>query len=341
MPSLRSTRSRKVQEENIEIKENLPTKKEQAASGKKVVSKNSTRAGRASKESAAKVLKEVNTKKENSSKGLQSKRSQRTKMVNEEEIKKQQNDETPKNQNEEMKENAIMTEESSSSSSSSSSSDSSTDSNEEDNEECSPSKKQKMNDPEPKKAKENENVNKQTNEIEEKTAEPSQEDGGEEEEKEKTAINTKVTKTKSISLKSHHTTNKDDNEETSTAGSKLPKQLLTVISNLYLNVGERLHLDFPPRCLDDLEFCHRHHYRSELPEAPITSQAHSLRSALQHYRYVLFINATTDMCHRGEFPGKGIFTKVMELVLVSGFMGNYQAAKIIFISKIYIKCPTS
>lgn len=122
-------------------------------------------------------------------------------------------------------------------------------------------------------------------------------------------------KNKSISLKSQNAAAKDAEE--SSSGNNLPKQLLTVISNLYLNVAERLHLDFTPRCLDDLAFCHRHHYRAELPEAPMTSQAHSLRSALQHYRYVLFINATTDMCHRGEFPGKGIFTKVIELVLVS------------------------
>ncbi|XP_073837899.1 uncharacterized protein [Musca autumnalis] len=106
--------------------------------------------------------------------------------------------------------------------------------------------------------------------------------------------------------------------------SNMPEQLLTVISNLYLNVGKRLRLDFHPRCLDDLAFCHRHHYHSDLPEAPIQTQARSLRSALDNYRYVSFINSTTDMVHRGEFPGKGIFMKIMELVLSINYSTKHQ-----------------
>lgn len=127
-------------------------------------------------------------------------------------------------------------------------------------------------------------------------------------------------KNPSFSLKSHgnKTNNREEEvEEEAIGNNNMPEQLLTVISNLYLNVGERLRLNFLPRCLDDLAYCHRHHYHSDLPEAPISSQAHSLRSALQQYRYVSFINSTTDMVHRGEFPGKGIFTKIIELVLVS------------------------
>lgn len=126
-------------------------------------------------------------------------------------------------------------------------------------------------------------------------------------------------KNPSFSLKSqgNKTNNREVEEEEAIGNNNMPEQLLTVISNLYLNVGERLRLNFLPRCLDDLAYCHRHHYHSDLPEAPISSQAHSLRSALQQYRYVSFINSTTDMVHRGEFPGKGIFTKIIELVLVS------------------------
>lgn len=102
------------------------------------------------------------------------------------------------------------------------------------------------------------------------------------------------------------------------AGKNFNQYLHQVISNLYLNIAERLKLDFSPRCLDDLAHCHRHHYRSDSPEAPISTQQHSLRSALQQHRYISSINSTIDMCYRGEFPGKGIFTKVIELVLVSG-----------------------
>ncbi|XP_013111245.2 uncharacterized protein LOC106089798 [Stomoxys calcitrans] len=124
-------------------------------------------------------------------------------------------------------------------------------------------------------------------------------------------------KNPSFSLKSQE--KKSEDTEESGSNSYMPEQLLAVISNLYLNIGERLRLDFLPRCLDDLAHCHRHHYLSDLPEAPIPTQAHSLRSALQQYRYVSFINSTTDMVHRGEFPGKGIFTKLIELVLSINF----------------------
>ncbi|XP_075163888.1 uncharacterized protein LOC142236535 [Haematobia irritans] len=123
-------------------------------------------------------------------------------------------------------------------------------------------------------------------------------------------------KNPNFSLKSQGNKTDDIDENTN---NNMPEQLLAVISNLYLNIGERLRLDFQPRCLDDLAYCHRHHYLSDLPEAPIPSQAHSLRSALQQYRYVSFINSTTDMVHRGEFPGKGIFTKIIELVLSINF----------------------
>uniref|UniRef100_A0A1A9WCX6 Uncharacterized protein n=1 Tax=Glossina brevipalpis TaxID=37001 RepID=A0A1A9WCX6_9MUSC len=127
---------------------------------------------------------------------------------------------------------------------------------------------------------------------------------------------TKFPKTKSISLKSqNNVSNKTEEPNSITSVNNLPEQLLSVISNLYLNVGQRLHLDFTPRCLDDLAHCHRHHYRSDSPEMPPRNQAQGLRTAFEQLRYVTSINLTTDMCLRGEFPGAAIFKKLLELIL--------------------------
>uniref|UniRef100_A0A1I8MMN6 Uncharacterized protein n=1 Tax=Musca domestica TaxID=7370 RepID=A0A1I8MMN6_MUSDO len=175
------------------------------------------------------------------------------------------------------------------------------------NKDISPPKKQKLDD------EQSEQQQKETEEEEAKSSEPGASNNIE------TKEETKNVST-GFSLKSQGVKVKDE-EETS---NNMPEQLLTVISNLYLNVGERLRLDFHPRCLDDLTYCHRHHYHSDLPEAPIQSQARSLRSALDNYRYVSFINSTTDMVHRGEFPGKGIFMKIMELVLSINYSTKQQ-----------------
>lgn len=316
MPVLRSTRFRKSKVENPEAKENVSEIDQQQ--GKQKANKNKN-AGREFKKVRI-VLKDIKGNKK-SVKGKM-----KTDLINEktEEIIKEDKPKSPASkeiavencdpENQQVEETDKRPEEPTP-----------TLKNSENNDEVIPNKRPKLDHEELKSIEgEKETIKNETGEkLQGETGEsdaslPQNTDKTELEEKPSSTTNTNanVSKTKSISLKSQINANKDAGDGDS-PGSNLPIQLLTVISNLYLNVGERLKLDFPPRCLDDLAFCHRHHYRAELPEAPITSQAHSLRSALQHHRYLSFINTTTYMCHRGEFPGKGIFTKIMELVLVS------------------------
>ncbi|XP_023306095.2 uncharacterized protein LOC111687847 [Lucilia cuprina] len=331
MPSLRSTRSRKEESENIEIKENLSSKKERQAN--KNSTNKTTRAGRAPKETGT-ILKEINCVKQNSSKSSNSRKT-KSKMVHERGNAQTQDKPLENTEGEltktigdkEVEQPVIVNEPMDVAE------------NIEDNDDCSPIKKQKMNEKELFEDDNNDDESEEANlSVEQEKNKHHFEKLTETEQnlvKDKAIANTS-SKNKSISLKSQTNTLKEPEEAAST-GSNLPKQLLTVISNLYLNVGERLHLDFPPRCLDDLAFCHRHHYRSELPDAPAPSQAHSLRSALQHYRYILFINTTTDMCHRGEFPGKGVFTKVMELVLSINYSTKHPNVNIPIFQQAYHK----
>ncbi|KAM7358470.1 uncharacterized protein ACRADG_003433 [Cochliomyia hominivorax] len=343
MPSLRS---RKVQEENIEVKknslssrssktldENIKAKKnsgkekEQVISDNKKVPSKGTHAGRASKETES-VLKEVNSEiKVNNTRSRKSK-TNKSKMVNEESSIEQQQDSTKESSTNSDNEKEKVSNENEVEQSSGDDPMNVEENRGGEEDECSPNKKLKMT--------EDEQIqNKDDNEIKNKEKKIA---ANENETSDRNAMSSSKNsmKTKSISLKSHRNTN-NDTDKSSATGSKTPRQLLNVISNLYLNVGERLHLDFPPRCLGDLEFCHRHHYRSELPEAPIPSQAHSLRSALQHYRYVLFINTTTDMCHRGEFPGRAIFTKVIELVLSINYVTKNPNVNILSYQQSYHK----
>uniref|UniRef100_A0A1A9VMV8 Uncharacterized protein n=1 Tax=Glossina austeni TaxID=7395 RepID=A0A1A9VMV8_GLOAU len=135
----------------------------------------------------------------------------------------------------------------------------------------------------------------------------------------------KSPKIKSISLKAQNNiSSKTEAPNPVTSANNLPEQLLSVISNLYLNVAQRLHLDFTPRCLDDLAHCHRHHYRSDSPEMPSRNQAQGLRTAFEQLRYVTSINLTTDMCLRGEFPGAAIFKKLLELILSINYTSKQQ-----------------
>ena len=309
MPILRSHKRIKTGVENLDVKENIS---EIGQENRKQNANKNTRAGRGRKATRS-VLKDLNSK-EDITEEAKNKKPVNGKMVNDGIDEKSELVVKTPQTNENVNETEAINK----------ASEEGMDviGNTEDNDEVSPNKKQKLDQDEPKINETTETVNNKTEEKVQQSGEteanqPENADNQEAEEKPSinSTVNASVSKSKSISLKSQINSNKDSGD-TGAASSNLPKQLLTVISNLYLNVGERLRLYFPPRCLDDLAFCHRHHYRSELPEAPITSQAHSLRSALQHYRYVSFINATTYMCHRGEFPGKGIFTKIMELVLV-------------------------
>ena len=318
MPILRSQRASKPAAENLEIKDNVSEIEEQTR--KQKVNKN-TRSGRGRKETRS-VLKDLNDKEDTTKRAKNKKNNKSVSDKMESDGNDEKSELTVKetvSKTPQTNENVNETE------AINKTSEEAMDvtENTEDNDEVSPNKKQKLDQDEPKTNETTEKVNNETEEKAQQSGEAvanqlKNADNQEAEEKPSTnsTLNASVSKSKSISLKSQINSNKDAGDA-GASSNNLPKQLLTVISNLYLNVGERLRLDFPPRCLDDLAFCHRHHYRSELPEAPITSQAHSLRSALQHFRYVSFINATTYMCHRGEFPGKGIFTKIMELVLVS------------------------
>lgn len=112
----------------------------------------------------------------------------------------------------------------------------------------------------------------------------------------------------------------EKNSNGNAAENSLPDKLLKVISNMYLDAPKRLCLKMPPRCANDLSFCHQNHFRSDLPEAPIHSQAIGLRSCFQQERYVTFVSITNKMCRRKVFPGTGMFTRLTELILVRIFL---------------------
>uniref|UniRef100_A0A1A9VTN5 Uncharacterized protein n=1 Tax=Glossina austeni TaxID=7395 RepID=A0A1A9VTN5_GLOAU len=118
--------------------------------------------------------------------------------------------------------------------------------------------------------------------------------------------------------------NKTEEQDSLASPTNLSDHLLSIISNLYLNVGQRLHLDFTPRCLDDLTFCHHRHYRADKPKMASRNQTPALRTAFDQLRYVTSINLTTDMCLRGEFPGTTCFTKLLELILSLNYTTKQQ-----------------
>lgn len=134
---------------------------------------------------------------------------------------------------------------------------------------------------------------------------------------------TKFSKTHSMSLKAQN--NKMEKEDSLASPTNLSERLLSVISNLYLNVGQRLHLDFTPRCLDDLTYCHHRHYGSAKPKMASRNQTNALRAAFDQLRYVTSINLTKDMCLRGEFPGATCFTILLESILSLNYTTKQQS----------------
>ncbi|KAI9585592.1 hypothetical protein GQX74_001439 [Glossina fuscipes] len=109
--------------------------------------------------------------------------------------------------------------------------------------------------------------------------------------------------------------NKREKQDSLASPTNSSEHLLSVISNLYLNIGQRLHLDFAPYCLDDLTYCHHRHNHADKPKMASRSQLHALRIAFEQLRYVTSINLTTDMCLRGEFPGVSCFINLLESIL--------------------------
>lgn len=95
-------------------------------------------------------------------------------------------------------------------------------------------------------------------------------------------------------------------------------KLTTLFSNLYLNSVQRLCLEFPPRCAEDLVYCRKQHYQQRFSEMDKPSEARlmQLRCTLKQQRYLSFLNLALDMCQRHEFPGEDTFTNLFELILV-------------------------
>lgn len=95
-------------------------------------------------------------------------------------------------------------------------------------------------------------------------------------------------------------------------------KLTTLFSNLYLNSVQRLCLEFPPRCAEDLVYCRKQHYQQRFSEMVKPSEARlmQLRCTLKQQRYLSFLNLALDMCQRHEFPGEDTFTNLIELILV-------------------------
>uniref|UniRef100_A0A1B0AJI1 Uncharacterized protein n=1 Tax=Glossina pallidipes TaxID=7398 RepID=A0A1B0AJI1_GLOPL len=118
--------------------------------------------------------------------------------------------------------------------------------------------------------------------------------------------------------------NKTEKQDSLVSPTNSSELLLSVISNLYLNVGQRLRLGFTPRCLDDLTYCHHRHYRFAKPKMASRNQTHALRAAFDQLRYVTSIYLTNDMCLRGEFPGAACFTKLLELILSLNYTTEQQ-----------------
>ncbi|XP_017470281.1 PREDICTED: uncharacterized protein LOC108361977 [Rhagoletis zephyria] len=94
-------------------------------------------------------------------------------------------------------------------------------------------------------------------------------------------------------------------------------KLTTLFSNLYLNSVQRLCLQFPPRCAEDLVYCRKQHFQQRFNEMDKPSEARlmQLRCTLKQQRYLSFINLAMDMCQRYEFPGEDTFTNLIELIL--------------------------
>ncbi|XP_014103764.2 uncharacterized protein [Bactrocera oleae] len=94
-------------------------------------------------------------------------------------------------------------------------------------------------------------------------------------------------------------------------------KLTTLFSNLYLNSVQRLCLEFPPRCAEDLVYCRKQHYQQRFSEMVKPSEARlmQLRCTLKQQRYLSFLNLALDMCQRHEFPGEDTFTNLIELIL--------------------------
>ncbi|XP_053953061.1 uncharacterized protein LOC128859930 [Anastrepha ludens] len=94
-------------------------------------------------------------------------------------------------------------------------------------------------------------------------------------------------------------------------------KLTTLFSNLYLNSIQRLCMEFPPRCADDLVYCRKQHFQQRFKEMDKPSEARlmQLRCTLKQQRYLSFINLALDMCQRYEFPGEDTFTNLIELIL--------------------------
>ncbi|XP_011195652.2 uncharacterized protein LOC105220826 [Zeugodacus cucurbitae] len=113
---------------------------------------------------------------------------------------------------------------------------------------------------------------------------------------------------------STETTNKES--RTAQRADSIEK-LTTLFSNLYLNSVQRLCLEFPPRCAEDLVYCRKQHYQQRFSEMDKPSEARlmQLRCTLKQQRYLSFLNLALDMCQRHEFPGEDTFTNLIELIL--------------------------
>ncbi|XP_055847168.1 uncharacterized protein LOC129912780 [Episyrphus balteatus] len=94
------------------------------------------------------------------------------------------------------------------------------------------------------------------------------------------------------------------------------EQLQKVISNKYVTVVDRLKLNYVPLCCENLEFCHRKHYKkAPPPKLPSVNQMNFIRNSLQQSRYNVFISLVWGLCHKEQFPGDIVLTNIVKLLL--------------------------
>ncbi|XP_037933740.1 uncharacterized protein LOC119668339 [Teleopsis dalmanni] len=89
------------------------------------------------------------------------------------------------------------------------------------------------------------------------------------------------------------------------------ENLKTLLSNLSLDIVNRLHLKFPLYCIENFPFCVHNHYNKELPEIDFDG----IKCALQNncYKTALFI--LWDVCKHNVFPGEQNLKKIIDLIL--------------------------
>lgn len=128
---------------------------------------------------------------------------------------------------------------------------------------------------------------------------------------------------KAIKLSPNESPRKTTRNDTTNGNDSLTdlmNKIIDILGKIYFNSKERLHIDYVPKCMENLEYCSKNHFKNGLNlnevDQYFITQAEQF---IANDSLVLFIRFISNLIIRNRFPGPKIMLLMIEMILVSTY----------------------